>query len=710
MIVRPDGRPGRRARALAAAALALLLWPAGAAAAPGGDAPESDIEAVPLESLVDLSLGAASLHQERVSETAAAAFVLTGDDLRAQGFRTLGEALGAVPGLYGYRDDIYGMVGVRGLGTLNDYGTRLLVLLDGHPLNDSVGLAGTRTGRDLPVPLEAVKRVEIVKGPVGSLYGPTAFLGLVNVVTVDADDRASLARLGGETGAARALGGEGSAVAAGRLGPARVTVAVQGFASRGADVRLPELTLARPDRPGAADPTVRGAGGSGAASALLRVAWAGFTLQGACGGWGGGLVAAGYGAVIGSDQNRATTRTCFADLSTTRPLGAALTLDARAAWDWTGYRDAYLYPPPPEGYGLFRDTADDRWGSGELRLTWRPGPGTLAIAGATGQLHRTLQRAYVDGLPSVREDPVDGVGAGDLPADYATVNAYLLLDQRLGATLRAHLGATWYWHQTFGQRITPKAALVWSPTARDVVKLIYSQGFRAPTAVEAFYDDAYSYLANPRLRAEVVDAGEVIWSRQLGPDAALTASGFASRYVRLVQFRTVPAPGVADPDPADPLDWRLQAQNAASLWQRGGELTLTGRFGRWLSGWAGLSAQTVTAAAHANSPALIGQLALTSRALWEPLALSVHASALTRRALDPDNLPAGGQTHLPASLQVGAAALLDLPGLRGLSVELGVTNLTGAAAPDPLPADYTPVTRLPQAPRTFRLALRWHPD
>jgi hypothetical protein len=489
----------------------------------------------------------------------------------------------------------------------------------------------------------------------------------------------------------------------------RLTVALQGLTSSGSDVRLPELALPRPDRPGSVDVSVRGADGSAAASALARLEWAGLRLQGACAGWGGGLVAAGYGAVVGSDANRSATRTCFLDLSTSRPLGERLTLDLRAAWDWAGYRDRYLYPPPPGSYGSFRDTADDRWGTGEARLTWR-GQGTLVIAGVAGQLHRTLQRAYADGLPTVQQDPVNGVGAGDIPADYATVITYLLLDKRLGATLRAQLGATWYWHERFGQRVTPKAALVWSPTARDVLKLIYAQGFRAPTAVEAFYDDAYSYRPNPHLRPEVVDAGELLWSRQLGADASLTASAYLDRYVRLIQFRSVPAPGVVDPDPANPLDWRQQAQNAASLWLHGGELTVNGRFGRWLSGWAGLSLQSVGAAGRVNSPAAIGQLALTSRALWEPLALSVHASWLSRRALDPDNLPVDGGRSVAASLQVGAAARLDLPGSRGLALELALVNLTGAEAPDPLPADYTPVTRLPQRPRTFRLALRWRPD
>jgi hypothetical protein len=59
------------------------------------------------------------------------------------------------------------------------------------------------------------------------------------------------------------------------------------------------------------------------------------------------------------------------------------------------------------------------------------------------------------------------------------------------------------------------------------------------------------------------------------------------------------------------------------------------------------------------------------------------------------------------SLRAGAAATLELPFARGLSVELAVTDLLQTAAPDPLPADSAPVTELPQDPRTFRFGLRY---
>lgn len=698
------GAPCRLA-ALLALALALA---AGRAAAQPATGPGADIEEVPLESLVDLRLEAASLHEERLSETAAAAFVLSGDDLRLQGFRTLSEVLQSVPGLFAYRDDLFPMVGVRGVGLFADYGTRVLLLVDGHPLNDSVGLGGTHLGRDLPVPLEAVKRVEIIQGPVGSVYGPTAFLSVVDIVTVGADDRASQLRLGAEGAQGQVRGAEASAVATGRAGEWALTAAVQGSAARGDDYRLPELTLPVPNRAGASTGLVRDADAARAASAFASVQRGGLHLSAAYAATSRRLFTAAYVSSVEDDRSRVSTRSCYLEAGYTRRLGPKLTLAARGAWDDALYRDAFAYPPPPAGDGVFRDEGRDRWVSADVRATWRPLEGTLAVAGVTGQLHRTVQRTWADGLPTLQDDPVDGVGAGRIPKDFGSVNAYLLLDHRLGRTVRLHLGATWFRHQLFGQRVTPKAALVWTATAQDDVKLIYSQGFRAPTVSEAFYDDSESYLANPRLRPEVVDAGEAIYHRRLGAVAQVTASAFLHRYTRLIRYETVPAPGEANPDPADPLDWRQQARNADSLWVRGAQLSATVRHGRWVTAWGGLSVQSTGPGTWANSPAFTGTLALSSRALWEPLAVSVQLSGMSAREHDRTNRPAGGADAVGPQLVVNAAALLDVPGFPGLSLELGVTNLLDTAAPDPLPADFTPVTSLPHAPRTLRLALRHH--
>ncbi|MFT3914030.1 MAG: TonB-dependent receptor [Anaeromyxobacteraceae bacterium] len=674
--------------------LAALLLPLGAAA----DGPH-DIASMPLGDLLDAPIAAASLEPERRSEAAAATFVLTADDLRAFGFVTLGDALAAMPGMFGYRDDFFSMAGVRGLGALMDYGTRIIVLVDGHSLNDSLGLGGTLLGRDLPVPMAAVKRIELVKGPVGSLYGDAAFLAVVNVVTHDPDDRASEVSVAGSGAPSGGQGAEASAVLTATLGPVGVTAAADLYGSRHDTLRLPELLEPTGARAAATDPRVRGRDGAG--SAYLRLGLGGTTLSGACAEEAGRTVTAAYASIIGDPRNTISSRHCFAELAWRGPVSPGLELSARAGYDLQRFTDGFAYAPPPDDVGVARDLGVDRWASADVRLTARPTAATRLVLGGTAQQHRTLQRVYADGVPSTVEDPVNGFGPGDIRKDFLTLNAYAQADQTLFEVLRLQASATLHHHELYGTRLTPKLAAVWTPSPGNAVKAIYSEGFRAPTMSEAFYDDGVTYLANPRLDPETVRAGELILDRRLAEGASVSASFHTSRYDQLIRFVTVPAP-----DGIDPGGTRQQGVNQGHLHLVGAELSGTVRLGRWLRGHGGLAWQRA-ATRPVNFPSWTGNLALATRVPWEPLTLAAVLRGASARAKDAGN-PGAGAPRVGAALRLDLQATLEIPRAAGLVAAFSVTNVLGTAGGDPLLADNAPVSELPAPPRRFQLRLGYH--
>ena len=106
--------------------------------------------------------------------------------MRRFGYRTVAEALRGVAGLYVVDDRMTERLGIRGLQILGDFNTRILVLVDGatvnEPWNQFVGI-----GFDLPVAIDDVERIEVVRGPVSSVYGTNAFFGIINIVTRGAD-------------------------------------------------------------------------------------------------------------------------------------------------------------------------------------------------------------------------------------------------------------------------------------------------------------------------------------------------------------------------------------------------------------------------------------------------------------------------------------------------------------------------------------------
>jgi iron complex outermembrane receptor protein len=118
----------------------------------------------------------ASRGEEEQSETPASVAVISTKELVARNITTIDEALPFVPGVTLNNDDI----AIRGsTGIANGVGSRVLILLDGHP-----ALTGDGGEVDFEsVPLLDLERVEVVKGAYSALYGSNALGGVVNLIT-----------------------------------------------------------------------------------------------------------------------------------------------------------------------------------------------------------------------------------------------------------------------------------------------------------------------------------------------------------------------------------------------------------------------------------------------------------------------------------------------------------------------------------------------
>ena len=680
---RPAGPP-RAVRALAA--LLVLAGPAPLRADEGPSPAKIEMGAIDIRSLLDLSVEAVMRRPSRASQAPASVFVVTGQDLRRHGSRTLAEALGFVPGLFAYPGP-FEQVGVRGMGILGDFTTRLLVLVDGHPLANAMG---GDLGRGFPVPLSAVEKIEVIKGPVGSVYGPTAFLGVVNVVTKGAAPGGE-AWAGLEAAQGEVRAGEASAAWRGRPGEAEGLVAVDGWKTKGQD-----WTYA--DVPPAAF-TVRGEDDGDALSAYARGQWRDLGVAGACGHAWRRMPASVPSGGTPLGGNTLGGLTCFGEATWQARLSDALTLRGRGAFDYFQRRAILAYAPPPDGIGTYSHGGHDQWETAELRVEWRLSEALQLDAGATGQLHQIVQHSRSDAVPLL---------AVDLSPQFGTLNTWLQAELHPLATVTLHAGVTYFAHSLFADQLTPKLAAVWQPTSADVVKAIWSTGFRPPTFVEAKVQDQMLFVANPDLKAERVSSLELGYQHHFGEVASVSATVFRNDYRDLIKFVMVPAPGLDHvPDPANPSDFRSMAQNVESLHVVGGELAVTLRWGRWAEGWAGLSLQKADVSQRANFPRATANAGVSSRALWSPLLLAARAAAWSARDKDAASLLPGQRTRVPAAASLDLSAALDVPGLTGLAVEVAVKNVLDAASPSPADPKQRPVSELPQAARTVRADLRW---
>jgi iron complex outermembrane recepter protein len=141
---------------------------------------QPDLSTLSIEELANIQVTSASKRAESLSGAPAAIYVLTGEEIRRGGFITLPEALRMVPGLYvGRTDSHIWQISTRGFSDLNN--NKILVLVDGRSVYTPQ--FGSVFWDVLDMPLEDIERVEVIRGPGGTLWGANAVNGVINIVT-----------------------------------------------------------------------------------------------------------------------------------------------------------------------------------------------------------------------------------------------------------------------------------------------------------------------------------------------------------------------------------------------------------------------------------------------------------------------------------------------------------------------------------------------
>lgn len=143
--------------------------------------PEADMLDMSIEALLDLDVTTASKKKETLTSAPALSHIITREQIRRFGYRTVGEALSSILGFYPTTDLAYDYTGVRGFGRSGDSNTRLLVLFDGQRVNGPLYGFGA-VDESLSIDIDGVERIEVVKGPGSALWGSNALLAVVNIV------------------------------------------------------------------------------------------------------------------------------------------------------------------------------------------------------------------------------------------------------------------------------------------------------------------------------------------------------------------------------------------------------------------------------------------------------------------------------------------------------------------------------------------------
>jgi outer membrane receptor protein involved in Fe transport len=458
-----------------------------------------ELASMPLDSLLSMQVSGASKFVSTVADTAAAVTVITHDEIRALGCRTLADVLATVKGVMIANDRTYSYMGVRGYFMPGDYNTRVLLLIDGNRAND-VLFDQAFIGTEFPVDLALVERVEFIPGQASAVYGGNALFGVVNVVTrkaIQAESLSGEATLGSFGTRKLRLG---STVA---LGDALVRWSASSGLSKGEDIRANGAVIPHGDY-------------MRRESLSLNVRWGDFTLSSNSARRSKASVT-GPDLVPGDPSGRAIDTESLLNLAWNHTMSSGIDAQVRVYGGNYHYAGQGVYTSVPDA--LNKDDARAKWWGVEARGTYSAIKDHKLMAGVEYQKTPTLTQRNSDVAQTVTTY-LDLRNSSSRAAIFAEDQWRVTSQWTLDATVRADST------QGFKSQVSERVAAMWRPTDRLVTKFIYGTAYRPPTDFESHYvvPGAGGFSPNPDLGMERVRGSEfnIEWTPTAGDSISLS--------------------------------------------------------------------------------------------------------------------------------------------------------------------------------------------
>jgi len=454
---------------------------------------------IPVETVVS-----ASKYAQKITRAPASVTVVSAAEIAAYGHRTLADVLRSVRGLYVADDGNYSFLGARGFLRPGDYNTRVLVLVDGHRMNDNI-YDSTYFGHDNALGPEAIERVEVIRGPSSSIYGSSAFLGVVNLITKRGAqlDGVEVSSEAGSFGTYRSRVSYGSRLASG----AEVTLSAHYFHSNGQPrIYYPEFDQRISPEPRATnDGVAEHADAETAAGFSGNLTYRDLTVSASFSSRTKAVPTASFGTVFNDARTRTTDTRGYVDVALNRELRPDLRLLARAFYDLYAYRGDYAYDGV--GLGLSRATLLDKDGATgesvgtEWQLTARLHQRHTLVVGS--EFRENLQQeqwSYYDVQPRAY--------TADDHRHSRTLALYAQAEVALGERVLVNTGIRYdHYFGSFGGTVNPRVGLIFNPQERTTLKLLYGRAFRAPNVYERFYyPNPFTSLRPEKIRTYEVAA------------------------------------------------------------------------------------------------------------------------------------------------------------------------------------------------------------
>ena len=499
---------------------------------------------------------AAGMRSQTQQQAAASVSIVNSNDIQLFNYRSLADVLHGQRSFYLDTDGLNWFAGVRGFQRPSEWNSRILVLNDGVPTNEQV-YGESHLDQDFVLPMEAVKQVEIIRGPGSSLYGSGAVFGVLNVVSKSGED------INGIEG--KIEGGSESTAHLNVLFGKKfdngfdVMGDFAGFSSQGNN------DIIYDDVPDNAHDYghIRNANYEGVYSGFLKIRKGDLTFEADT-------------ASRKKDDSAATGLSSWYNPGDMyeRRTNANITLDhtfddggnlvARFYYGRYHYQQTWPYDLTEAATPFtYFSAGEDDWIGEQIHYGWQ----------LNKQLHLLAGVDAVQSLDTLQHDSNTLIGPVlDIPASYNSVAGFVEDEYKPTNWLSVTTGVRIDQVQRVGTSVSPRLAAIVTPDKCDAFKALYGRAFRDPNLYELLYTSPppNGLIGNAALKPEVVDTYELIWERQYGQGWQSSLNGYLWKMSDSMENFVYP-------------NGSLQTRNSTTIWAHGIEAEIDRRWGEGAS-------------------------------------------------------------------------------------------------------------------------------
>jgi outer membrane receptor for ferrienterochelin and colicins len=643
-----------------------LVWAA--------DLGHKDLLDMSIEDLMDMEVHGASKFKQSMRDAPASVTIITADEIRKQGYRTLAEILRSVRSFHITYDRNYAYVATRGFGVVGDYNSRILFLVNGHRVNTTIYEAAG-IGTDFPVDVDLIERVEIVRGPSFILYGNNAVFGVVNVITKSA------AYVNGTevSGEVASFGTYKGRVTYGNVfdnGLSAIT-SVSRYTSRGQELYYKEY-----DAPETNNGVTRHTDSDQYYDIFSSFSFKDFTLEGVLNSRKKRVPTGAYETVFNDRGTHTTDEFGYIDLSCNHEFSTDFSMLGRLFFNRYRYDGDWIYADESGAPYTNREFGYGDTLGGELNFSRKLSDRHRVTVGAEYITDTRLDQGNFDVSPPAVYMHVTKTGYkwGVYGQDeFAMTDKLTLL-----------VGLRYDRYSSVDATTNNRTALIYSPLDRTTLKLLYGTGFRVPNQYELYYNDNYSTKQNPNLRTEKVKSYEFVCEQMVGRKGRITVDAYAHDLSNIIT------------QVIDPNDGMLVFSNANEARLRGIEVEYENKWGAGYE--ARLSYAYQEALTHSvptipvNFPRDVAKINFTMPLLQQKL-----FSSFTVQYMHNRETRSAGEA---GSFVLADATIFAKEIFRGVEVSASIYNLFDKKYSDPAGAEHAQ-DRIEQDGRNFRFKITY---